>query len=680
MRQQFSPSGQMGQSRAYPIFLPHSSHIRISHLAVPLLKDLLVELGTAYTRVPVWEVLVASPASAEIIAFGEFEAKLGSRELCRKGTTVRLPNQSFQILAMLLERRGELVTREEIRQRLWPRDTFVDFDHGLNNAVNRLREALGDSADTPRFVETLPRRGYRFIASVLQSPSPMTPASASAPTPVVASEQRRRIRRWIPAASASLLLLAILTLGAMHFRRQTVAARISSLAVLPLENVSGDPTQDYFADGMTDALITDLAGLKDVRVISRTSAMHYKGTHQTLPEIARELGVDAVVEGTFSKAANHVRINAQLIDARDDRHIWSAAYDRDIHDLLALQAELADAISGQVAIRLNNRESLATKVRGINPEAYEAYLRGRYEHSQTPFIREGEEKARIYFNRAIQVNPDYSDAIVALAETYIPADLVTARLLASRALELNENSAEGHAIMGTVLSGNDWNFPAAEQEFRRAIELNPNSVVARGWYGLFLAEMGRFDEALGALKYAQRLDPFSAQARCNVALALYLSRRYDDAVKQLQDVISQYPDYQLAHRHLMRIYEQREQIPEYLAEFAKAPGWFDLTSEQAERMAEQWKKAYLTGGAPAFWHKRLAFEQTRSARGVGHSWNLMRIYAQLGDSDHALTLLREAYDHRDPLLITWIKNDPQLDHIRSDVRFEALMKQIGFQR
>jgi len=209
--------------------------------------------------------------------------------------------------------------------------------------------------------------------------------------------------------------------------------------------------------------------------------MHYKGSHQPLPQIARELGVDAVVEGTVSKVANHVRINAQLIDAREDRHIWSAAYERDIHDLLALQAELADAISGQVASRLNKRgESLATKARGINPEAYEAYLRGRYEHSHAQYIREGEEKARAYFNRAIQLAPDYADATVALAETYIPADLVTARLLASKALELNENSSEGHAIIATVLSGKDWDFSAAEQEFRRVVELDPNSDFAHG--------------------------------------------------------------------------------------------------------------------------------------------------------------------------------------------------------
>src|SRR5215468_8165449 len=278
-------------------------------------------------------MLMTSPASVGIIIFGEFEAKLGSRELCRRGERVRLPDQSFQILAMLLERRGELVTRDEIRQQLWPGDTFVDFDHGLNNAVNRLREALGDSADSPRFVETLPRRGYRFIAPVGESGSPplssIPPVAESLTTPLKLPGKGR----WAVAVVVSgAVALAILTISPSHVRMRATG-QIASLAVLPLENVSGDPTQDYFADGITDTLITNLAGLRSVRVISRTSAMHYKGSHKSLPEIAQELGIDAVVEGTVSKAGNRVRINAQLIDARKDQHLWARQYDDDLQDI-----------------------------------------------------------------------------------------------------------------------------------------------------------------------------------------------------------------------------------------------------------------------------------------------------------------------------------------------------------
>jgi TolB-like protein/DNA-binding winged helix-turn-helix (wHTH) protein/Tfp pilus assembly protein PilF len=596
---------------------------------------------------------------------------------------VRLPDQSFQILAMLLEHPRELVTREEIRQSLWPGDTFVDFDHGLNNAMNRLREALGDSADSPRFIETLPRRGYRFLVKV---DGIATRPVAAFPSDLPASAkpaERRSHRNWaLVAPILTVLSLMVLAIGAFRARIPGSAGRVSSLVVLPLENVSGDAAQDYFADGMTDALITNLAGLRSVRVISRTSAMHYKGSHKALPEIARELDVDAVVEGTVSKAGDRVRINAQLIDARNDRHIWAAKYERDLRDVLALQAELADAISNQVASRLDTqRQSLLSKKK-VNPEAYENYLRGRYEASHGAFTTEGWRKARGYFNRAIQLDPSSAEAVLGLAETYIVDDPAAARLLASKALELDDSSAEAHAIVATVIYEKDWDVSAAEKEFRRALELDPNSVPAHDWYGLFLAFTGRFDEAIHELRYAERLDPLGVTVGCDMGLALYLARRYDEAIDQLQKVLRQDPDFQMAHRHLMRIYGRRDQIPEYINAFAKAPGWFDLTPEQAQKVAQEWRGTYAAAGAQAFWRRRLDFELRRRAP---HNPSprqafpeLARVYTHLGDSDHAIAVLQEAYDRRDHMLVIWIRTDPEFDNVRSDPRFQALLKQIGF--
>jgi TolB-like protein/cytochrome c-type biogenesis protein CcmH/NrfG len=575
---------------------------------------------------------------------------------------------------MLLACPGELITREEIREKLWPGDTYVDFDHGLNNAVNRLRDALGDSANSPRFIETLPRRGYRFIPNVEIVRA--EPDSVDIPEQVAVAELTRRRRRYL--AAAAVLLVAVSVGIFATSRERSHIGQIKSLAVLPLENVTGDPGQDYFADGMTDMLITSLAELRSVRVISRTSAMHYKGSHKSLPEIAQELDVDAVVEGTVSRSGNRVRINAQLIDAHQDRHLWAAAYDRDLGDLLALQSELAEAISKQVGNRVDPRPTLPSPDRKIVPEAYEAYLRGRYWETHDPFTSDGFQKARQSFNRAIQLDPNYSEAIVGLAETYIPEDLATARLLASKTLELDGNSGEAHAILGIVAYAVDWNFPVADKEFRLSLELDPNSVPARSWYGIFLAQTGHFDDALRVLRQAELLDPLSPTIGSDIGEALYLGHHYNEAIEQELKVLRQYPNYQRGQRHLMRVYEQADRIPEAITAFAKAPGWYDLEPDQVEGLAQRWRSAFSRGGASAYWRERLGFELPRKAGGVGHYFGLARVYAKLGDSGNAIAALEEAYDHHDPMLVAVIKTDPQLDNVRSDPRFQTLLRRIGF--
>ncbi len=324
--------------------------------------------------------------SSQVACFGAFKADLRAGELLKNGRRIRLQEQPFQILAMLLERPGEVVTREELHRKLWPADTFVDFDHGLNNAINRLREALGDSPEAPRYIETLSRRGYRFIAPVEHgAAAPAVSAPEIAAPPVAVPATKRRPFGWtffVPGALVILAAAFVLTnVGGWRQRlwRTSAPARIRSIAVLPLENLTGDPSQEYFAEGMTDALITNLAQIKALRVISRTSVMHYKGTRKPLPEIAKQLNVDAVVEGTVTRSGERVRIDAQLIEARTDRHLWAQSYERDLRDILALQSEVSRAIVKEIRIKLTAEEqAYLSAARPVNPEAYEAYLRGKY--------------------------------------------------------------------------------------------------------------------------------------------------------------------------------------------------------------------------------------------------------------------------------------------------------------
>jgi TolB-like protein/DNA-binding winged helix-turn-helix (wHTH) protein len=389
------------------------------------------------------------PTSAGIICFGEFEADLRSRELRRNGARVRLPDQAFQLLAILIERPGELVTREDIRKRLWPSDTFVDFDHGLNNAVNRLREALGDSATLPRHIETLPRRGYRFVGAINSAPqSPITegPHQRSVKIPGKPSAKQTFLRRWIP-----LILLAgglLLALLALRTQRH-LNPKINSLLVLPFENLSGDPSQEYLADGITDALITDLANIQSIRVVSRTSAMHYKDSHKQLAEIAHELNVDAVVEGSVTRSGSRVRVNAQLIQSSNDRHLWAKKYEQSVGDLMELQNTLAEAISQEIAVELSPDErGRMRRLRPINAEAYEAYLKGRFYWNKRTV--DALQIARAYFEQATQKDPHYALAYAGLADAYdvlgsgVAAALPPreamrhAREAANRAIQLDE--------------------------------------------------------------------------------------------------------------------------------------------------------------------------------------------------------------------------------------------------
>lgn len=480
------------------------------------------------------------------IRFGAFDLDFSSRLLRKHGVKIKLRGQPFQVLAMLLERPGEIVTREEIRGRLWPQDTFVDFEHSVNSAMKRLRHALNDSPSHPRFIETLPRLGYRFIAQVgttdwdsahTQSASPSAPS---------------RRGRWIAVTALTLFVVCVAVLVALNafgirgrvLGRSTSMPKIESIAVLPLENLSGDPQQEYFADGMTEVLITDLGKVSALRVISRTSVMRYKRTHKSMPEIARELNVDAIVEGTIFRSGDRVRITANLLDARHDRHLWAGTYESNLRDILLVQGDAARTIVGAIKVKVAPQEHVALiSSRPVNPEAQDAYLLGRYQWDRR--TEESLQRAREYFEKAIAIDPQYAAAYAGLADSYTvlgdnglrrPKDVFPqAKAAATKALQLDPSLAEAHTSLASVMKAYEWNWQGAEKEFRRAIELNPNYSTAHQFHGELLECVGRYDDAVAELKRARDLDPFAPRVHAVLAWVLYLARRrYDEGIAETQ--------------------------------------------------------------------------------------------------------------------------------------------------
>src|SRR5438445_7720205 len=532
---------------------------------------------------------------SERLRFGVFEVDLRAGELRKHGLQIRLQEQPFQVLAILLEHGREVVTREELQKKLWSADTFVDFDQGLNKAINKIREALSDSAETPRFVETVARRGYRFLAEVTvvdaAAQKGREPANKAAfqtrdrdRTPSSGEQAARR--RLIPSLARRIygwrrvLLLVILLAWTFHSRNRPPLA-IRSLAVLPLENLSADASQDYFADGMTDELITDLGQINSLRVISRTSVMAYKGARKPLAQIARELNVDAVVEGTVLRSGDQVRITAQLIEASTDKHLWSQSYQGELRDTLALQNRVARAIADQIRINLTPQEQAALRnVKVVNPEAYESYLKGRYFWNKR--TSDGLKAALAYFNQAIEEDPKYAQAYSGLADTYAllgdwqyavmtPKEaLPKAKVAAIKSLELDSGQGEAHNSLAFVLDGFDWNLEAGGKEFQRAIELSPSYATAHHWYAWHLSLLGRYDEAIGEMRRAEDLDPLSLIINADLAELLVLAHSYDEAIRQSRKTIEMDANFALAHNQLAQAYLGNHMYDEAIAELQKA--------------------------------------------------------------------------------------------------------------
>jgi TolB-like protein/DNA-binding winged helix-turn-helix (wHTH) protein/Tfp pilus assembly protein PilF len=627
-----------------------------------------------------------------VFRFGVFEVNLAARELRKHGVRVRLPGQPFCILSILLEKPGEVVSREEMREKLWASDTFVDFEHSLNSAIKKLRAALGDSPENARYVETIPRLGYRFIA-------PVEEIAASGPSVVEAplgtenvgtsGEVEEARRRWWPVVVGVSAILITVTVGYFvwsraRVRRQPSGGRLM-LAVLPFENLTGDAGQEYFSDGLTEEMIAQLGRLAPQRleVIARTSVMHYKHTQEPLQKIGRDLGVEYVLEGSVRREAGKVRINAQLVQTKDQMRLWSRQYDRDLSSLLALQGEITQEIADEIRLTLDEDRSRMEVERKptsspVSYEAYDLYLKGRFFwNKRTP---EGFQQAADYFQQAIAKDPNYARAYAGLADTFAlmgswflaPQNEVIpkARAAALKALQLDDGLAEAHTSLAVIAQNHDYDWQTAEKEYGRAIQLDPGYATAHQWYAECLSFEGRFDEALAESERARQLDPLSLIIASDHGVILYFSRQYDRAIEQFRSVLTMEPSFNRAHT-VVFAYAEKGMFAEALTDAKRwthndgTPVWELMAyvharsgqNAQARRDLEQWEK----------WSRGRQRPQTE----------LVPIaYTAVGRKDEAIGLLQKAYSEHSNAVAA-IKVAPYFDALRGDPRFQELMRRVG---
>jgi len=613
-----------------------------------------------------------------IVRFGVFELDLHSGELRKQGHKIRLEGQPVQVLICLLENPGELITREELNQRLWS-DTSVNFEHGLNAAVKRLRRALNDSADNPRFVETLPRRGYRFIAPVQLGDAvvPELPIDTPPEEPPIV----RNTRRWLIPAALLLVVSVVALFLVMRRPTSRPPATIRSLAVLPLENLSGDASQVNNNDGMTDELITELGQIGELRVISRTSIMTYKNTHKSLPEIGRELNVDAVVEGTVLRSGRQVRITAQRIQAAADRHLWAQSYEGDIGDALALQKKVAISIAKEIRIELTPQEqSVLQTARHVNLDAQESYLKGRYFWNKR--TADGLRKAIGYFTQASQTDPTYAPAFAGLADSYAllgdweygvlaPQEAYPkAKAAAMKAVELDETLGEAHISLAFSLQNFDWDWGGAEREFTRGMRLSPGYATGHHWYAWYLTAQGKTAEAIAEMKKAESLDPLSLIIGADLAEELVIAHRYDEAIEQSRRTIELDPRFAVAHYELGQAFVQKHMYKEAIVELQKAIEFSGGSSTCTSNLAY----AYALSGQREKVDPILEALKKGSKSGLSNAPEIALVYVSLRDNGQAMSWLERAYQERfNPTILL----RPAFDPLRSDTRFQNLLQRIG---
>jgi TolB-like protein/DNA-binding winged helix-turn-helix (wHTH) protein len=612
--------------------------------------------------------------------FGLFEVDLKAGQLRKNGTRVRLPQQPLRVLAVLVERAGTVVTREELRQRLWSPDIFVDFDHALNKSVQKLRDALGDSADSPLYIETIPRVGYRFLAPVsavpgvagqdaaAEAPSAGQGAAEHATTSPKATWFRRANVSWLLAVGSIVLLVA----GARLVQsRQLRGARIHSIAVLPLDNLSGDPEQNYFADGMTDELTTMLARDSKLRVVSRTSAMQFKGVRKPLREIARSLGVDGIVEGSVERNSGEVHMTLQLIRGSSDTHIWAESYDRDANDTVSLPEQAALAI----AKKTNTAVAGRAPERYVNPAAHDAYLHGRY-----LWFASRNDEAEKYFMKAVALQPDYALAWSGVSD-YYGAGMVMGELdpraarqpfeaAAEKAVELDGTLAQTHLSLCAAIFFSRWDLAGADQECRRAIELDPEFAEAYHLRAKLLSAMNRHEEAIASQKKAMELDPFARP--WGLAYIYLLARQYDAAITEAKQRLESDPHNAWTLYILADAYRRKGMYVEFATAFERG-----LIADGDEGDATSARRAFEKGGFHAVVVWDLTSMKKKAQTHYVAPSDMALQYAQLGDREKALSLLEESYRRHSPLLLESLQSDPAYDFLHNDARYRALVREIG---
>jgi TolB-like protein/DNA-binding winged helix-turn-helix (wHTH) protein len=590
---------------------------------------------------------------------------------------------------MLLKRAGEVVTRDEIREQLWPDGTFVDFDSNISSAIRKLRDSLCDSAAAPRYVETVGRVGYRFIGSVvpLDEGPELVPQAGSelglvkpAFEPVAAKLRRAAWHlRW-PALALALGVAAFATVALYRNWLQgsePASGALQSIAVLPLQNLSGDATQEYFVEGLTDEITNALARLGGPRVISRTSTIHYKGTRKTIPEIARDLNVSAIVEGSVERSGERVRVRVQLIQASTDRHLWAQEYDRQLSDVLQLEADVAQDLAREIQLRVSQQQRNGLMARRqVNPQAFQDYLLGRHYWSmRTP---ETLDKAIEYFHRAIQEDPADARSYAGLAQCYIVLPFyvptsqaeayANAQQAATRALALDDSLPEAHLAIAEVKLYRDWDFVGAEREFRTTLSLNPNYATAHQWYGEFLTVMERNSEAIREQEMAMALDPLSSIVHHQAAGAYLAAGQFDKGLEQFREVQEINPNF-------LSMYESRSWVFRYQGKYAESVHDLQIAIQaDPEALAEVNKlmAAYLSSGPAGYYRQCLKVHQF-----YPHPpFYLARDYVALGDPEAALAQLEQAYRKHD-FEALWLLQTPEFRPLRSDPRFQKLIREIG---
>jgi TolB-like protein/DNA-binding winged helix-turn-helix (wHTH) protein len=629
------------------------------------------------------------PAS-HILRFGVFQVNLAARELRKHGVRIRLPGQPFCVLSILLGRPGQIVSRDEMRDKLWDSATFLDYDRSLNSAIRKLRAVLGDSQESPRYIETVPRLGYRFIAPVEEVSSPSEPppleqarSGAALKVPALPLFGRRWSLMWgIPAI---LLALAVgyFMWSRARMRPPPPRARLV-LAVLPFENLTGDTAQDYLSDGLTEEMIAQLGHLdpEHLGVIARTSVMHYKHSTEPAGQIGRELGVQYVLEGSLRRESDRVRVTAQLVQIKDQTRIWSRQYDRELTDLLTLQGEIAQETADEIQqalgkgykLRIADRQPASPR----SYQAYDLYLKGRYFWNKR--TKDGFQQAVDYFQRSIAIDPSYARAYAGLADTfalmsswsYVPQDeaIPKARAAALRALQLDDGLAEAHTSLALIAENYDYDWQTAEKEYRRAIQLDPQYATAHQWYAEYLSFQGHFPEALEESERARQIDPLSLIIATDHAAILYFARQYDRAIEQFREVLAMEPNFGRAHM-VVYAYVEKGMFPEALAATAKwrrsdgSPVW-ELEAyvygrwgkqQQMERALAQWKRGSPDGAALS-------------------RFVLLQVYVATGRKEEALAFIEKSYrEHSN--LVTTLKVEPALDPLRGDPRFQELLRRVG---
>jgi TolB-like protein/tetratricopeptide (TPR) repeat protein len=584
--------------------------------------------------------------SMRVIRFGVFEVDLSSGELRKQGIRVRLQDQPFQILVLMLDKPGEVVTRDEIRRRLWPDGTFVDFEHSLNAAIKRLRAALGDSAENPRFVETLHRRGYRFIA----------PVNGIVPRYIMSE----RAGEWSKSATRKCRIL-----------------------VLPFVNLSTEPEQEYFSDGLTEEMIAQLGRIhpRQLGVIARTSALLFKRAGKTVAQIGHEMDVTHVLEGSVRWDAGRVRITAQLIETEGQTHLWADSYERSFQDSLTVQSEVASRIAGALTNELLPSEfGESVHVGTSHTEAYHMYLKGRYHWNMSS--DEGVAKAIEFYEKALRLDPSYAQAHAALARAHVawsdashePARLVLedARASAQRALELDARNVEAHLALAEVSKRLDWDWAAAEKGYCTAVALNPSSDAAHRSYGVFLAALARHDEAIAEAERAVELDPLCLTANSSAAWVCYTARQYDRVIAWCRHTLEMRPDFVSARRFLAAAYLQMGRVREAVAELEET-----ILQAGPEPVLVAWlAHARAVGGNRA--ESLAGLGQLRDMAGTRYvsPYQTSLVYVGLGDIGGAFAALEQACLDRASGLVN-LCVEPRFDPIRTDRRYRALVKRLG---